>query len=80
MKVTIPRPGDGGSGVGKVYVLFDCKEACTAAKDALHGRLFDNRTVEGVYFDEGKFLAGDFTDAPAAAAAPAAVAPATMQF
>merc|ERR1712224_580918 len=40
----IPRPAADGSevsGVGKVYVLFDSKEACIGARNALHQRAFD---------------------------------------
>jgi len=64
VSVKIPRPVTDGSevaGLGKVFVLFSTKEAATATRDALHGRLFDNRTVDVTYMDEGKFLIGDLT-------------------
>jgi len=64
VSVKIPRPsGDGTAvpGLGKVFVLFNSKEAAASTRDALHGRLFDNRTVEVTYMDEGKFLTGDLT-------------------
>jgi len=50
----IPRPAPGAevSGVGKVYVLFETKEACMAARDALHMRAFDGRTVFASFCDD----------------------------
>jgi len=72
VKVTIPRPAADGSavaGLGKVFVEFDCKESAAGAKDALHGRLFDNRTVIGTYADEKKFAAGDLSEDVGATAA-----------
>jgi len=61
--VKIPRPSADSTaviGLGKVFVLFDKNESATKTRDALHGRLFDNRTVEATYMDEAKFLTGDF--------------------
>lgn len=73
VKVSIPRPAEGTNvaGLGKCFVLFDCKEAALKAKDALHGRLFDNRTVTGTFMDEGKFLTGDLDVAEVPPPAPA---------
>ena len=60
--VKIPRPSADGSpvaGLGKVFVLFKEIASAIAARDALHGRMFDNRTVQGSYMDDSKFLTGD---------------------
>lgn len=51
----IPRPAADGSevsGVGKVYILFDTKEACIQAKESLNGRAFDGRTVFASFCDD----------------------------
>jgi len=60
--IKIPRPSADGSavtGLGKIYVLFDSTISSTRAHEALHGRLFDSRTVEGTFLDESKFLTGE---------------------
>jgi len=65
VSVKIPRPSAGGEnvpGLGMVFVLFSTKDAAAKTRDALHGRLFDNRTVEVTYMDEGKFLIGDLSN------------------
>lgn len=65
VSVKIPRPDPVGAevvGLGKVFVLFDNKESAAKTRDALHGRLFDNRTVDCAYMQEGKFLTGDFSE------------------
>ena len=62
VSVKIPKPDPSGApvvGLGKVFVLFDNKESAAKTRDALHGRLFDNRTVDCAYMPEGKFLTGD---------------------
>ena len=62
----IPRPVEGkeNPSVGKVYVLFDTKEACTQARQALHGRAFDGRTVFASFCDDSPgvlaYLFSDF--------------------
>ena len=51
----IPRPsatGEEVTGVGKVYILFQTKEACIAAREALNGRAFDGRTVFASFCDD----------------------------
>jgi len=51
----IPRPlpdGTQTSGVGKVYVLFETKDACIVARETLHGRAFDGRTVFASFCDD----------------------------
>jgi len=65
VSVKIPKPDPSGApvvGLGKVFVLFDNKESAAKTRDALHGRLFDNRTVDCAYMPEGKFLTGDFSE------------------
>lgn len=60
--IKIPRPSEDGSavpGVGKIFVLFDSSVSSMRAKEALHGRLFDTRTVEGTFLEESKFLTGE---------------------
>jgi len=50
-----PAPGEQApppAGVGKVYVLFDSQEACVQAREALHGRAFDGRTVFASFCDD----------------------------
>ena len=66
IKVTIPRPAADGAGgfppgCGKVFVMFDTIDSAAKAQDALHGRLFDSRSVEATYMDQDKFLTGDFS-------------------
>ena len=52
----VPRPVGGSwqasPGVGKIFVKFDTKEACTKALRALAGRKFADRTVVTTYFPE----------------------------
>jgi len=67
VKVHIPRPtGSQVNGLGKVIVMFSKAESALKARDALHGRLFDNRAVEVTFMDESKFLVGDFSSEEAA--------------
>ena len=66
----IPRPASDGSsvvGLGKVFVLFDTKESAMKTHTALHGRLFDNKSVVCTYMDQDRFLTGDLSDATAQA-------------
>jgi len=62
----IPRPIEGQevTGVGKVYILFGSKEACIQARETLHGRAFDGRTVFASFCDDSpgvlSFLFKDF--------------------
>ncbi len=46
--------------------MFSKAESALKARDALHGRLFDNRAVEVTFMDESKFLIGDFSSEEAA--------------
>lgn len=65
VSVKIPRPASDGAavpGLGKVFVLFDSLESSIKAQGALHGRLFDNRSVDASYLTETKFLTGDLGD------------------
>jgi hypothetical protein len=59
--IKIPRPSSDGAvpGLGKIFVLFDSAVSAMRAKEALHGRLFDSRTVEGTFLDESMFLTGE---------------------
>lgn len=62
MSVKIPRPSTDGSavpGVGQVFIMFDSSASASLAKDALHGRMFDGRTVIGTFIDEQKFIQGE---------------------
>jgi len=57
LRTHIPRPSRGAKppGLGKVYVLFDSSEAAAKAKQVLHGRMFDNRSIEASYIAEEDF-------------------------
>lgn len=60
--IKIPRPSPDGSavsGLGKIFVMFDSTAASLTAHEALDGRLFDARAVEGTFLDESKFLTGE---------------------
>ncbi len=65
----LPAPADGSaaegavvkpSAVGKVFVLYASQEGAVAAKNALHGRSFNDKRVNVVFLDEAKFKARDF--------------------
>jgi splicing factor U2AF subunit len=45
-------PSDVAAGVGRIFVLFASEEATSRARAAVHGRSFNGRKVEAVYFPE----------------------------
>jgi splicing factor U2AF subunit len=45
-------PSDVAAGVGRIFVLFASADAATRARAAIHGRSFNGRKVEAVYFPE----------------------------
>lgn len=50
--VAVPRPKDGGKGVGKVYLVYEKEADAEKAFAAMNGRDFDGRTVSAVYVGE----------------------------
>ncbi|KAG0210956.1 U2 small nuclear RNA auxiliary factor 2 [Mortierella sp. GBA30] len=60
--VKIPRPvaGQPVPGVGKIFVLYKTPEEATVALRALSGRKFADRTVLTSFYDEDKYVAGEF--------------------
>jgi splicing factor U2AF subunit len=56
-EVRVPRPGaDSAHGAaGLIFVRFDNVADASACRTALHGRLFNGATVEGVFYDENLF-------------------------
>eukprot|EP01083_Nonionella_stella_P066236 174225_1 len=59
----IPRPSSTGQtipGTGKVFVEFDTVDQANAAKQALEGRTFDNRTVLVKFMDLEKYRQRQF--------------------
>jgi len=66
ISVKIPRPDpdvppEAQPGVGQIFVQFDDISGASKALEALHGRQFAGRTVEGTFFDEEKYSSGDLS-------------------
>lgn len=64
VNVIIPRPDSSGeqvSGVGKVFLEYSDTIGCAKAKDSLSGRKFGGSPVTAVYYDEEKFISGDYS-------------------
>ena len=49
---------DGGV---RVFVEFKSPEGAAAGRAAMHGRLFDGRTIEATLYDEAAFLSGNYS-------------------
>jgi splicing factor U2AF subunit len=56
----IPRQGtgDNDAAVGRVFIRYGSVEEATAARDAIGGRKFDNRTIVAQFYSEEKYNAG----------------------
>lgn len=58
LSVTIPRIGEQGEGM--VFVEYDSIPAALAARNALSGRKFADRTVETDFMTEERYAAREF--------------------
>jgi splicing factor U2AF subunit len=62
-KVVIPRPdksdpANDPEGLGRIWVRFEDADACSKARQALGGRMFNNRKVTATFYSVEKFEAG----------------------
>jgi len=48
-------------GAVRVFVEFKTPQGAAAGSAAMHGRLFDGRTIEATLYDEAAFLQGNYT-------------------
>lgn len=54
-------PADNKDGIGFIFLEYDDIPSCQAARDSLHGRVFNNRTVLATFYPKVKFDAGDYS-------------------
>ena len=57
LELKIPRPTGArqNMGVGKIFIKYESIEVAEKAAQALAGRIFNNRTVIVMFFDEDLF-------------------------
>lgn len=63
MQAVIPRPHPNGvpvAGVGKVFLEYADVDGSTNAKAGMHGRRFDGKVVDAVFYPEKKFADGEY--------------------
>ncbi|XP_010238506.1 splicing factor U2af large subunit A isoform X2 [Brachypodium distachyon] len=63
VQAVIPRPHPNGvpvAGVGKVFLEYADVDGSTNAKAGMHGRRFDGKVVDAVFYPEKKFADGEY--------------------